>query len=122
MDFSGKLREISTRHYLPLLFVRDTDLRKGTMCLFCVPIHKKKKLYCNLNFDSVEAQNIPLYKALLKQKAIYFKQTFAVISFSIIPHFIILLIAILTNNLIFICNTFSFFFLSFYKVFVSTSF
>ena len=25
------------------LFLRDTDSRKGRMCPFCVPIHKKKK-------------------------------------------------------------------------------
>ena len=30
-------------------FLRDTDLRKGTMCPFCVPIHKKKKI--TMNFD-----------------------------------------------------------------------
>ena len=25
------------------LFIRDTDLRKGTLCPFCVPIHKKEE-------------------------------------------------------------------------------
>ena len=25
------------------LFLRDADSRKGTLCPFCVPIHKKKK-------------------------------------------------------------------------------
>ena len=25
------------------LFLRDTDSRKGTLCPFCVPIHKKEK-------------------------------------------------------------------------------
>ena len=31
--------------YITLLFLfsRDADSRKGTLCPFCVPIHKKKK-------------------------------------------------------------------------------
>ena len=29
-------------HYL-FLFLRDADSKKGTLCPFCVPIHKKKK-------------------------------------------------------------------------------
>ena len=28
---------------LLFLFSRDADLRKGTLCPFCIPIHKKKK-------------------------------------------------------------------------------
>ena len=30
-------------HYTSFLFSRDADSRKGTLCPFCVPIHKKKK-------------------------------------------------------------------------------
>ena len=30
-------------HYLSFPFLRDANLRKGTLCPFCVPIHKKKK-------------------------------------------------------------------------------
>ena len=30
-------------YYTSFLFSRDADLRKGTLCPFCVPIHKKKK-------------------------------------------------------------------------------
>ena len=32
-----------TCHYLPLPFLRGADVKKGTMCLFCVPIHRKEK-------------------------------------------------------------------------------
>ena len=31
-------------HCLSFPFLRDSDSRKGTLCPFCVPIHKKKKL------------------------------------------------------------------------------
>ena len=30
-------------HCLSFPFLRDADWRKGTLCPFCVPIHKKKK-------------------------------------------------------------------------------
>ena len=30
-------------HYTSFPFLRDADSRKGTLCPFCVPIHKKKK-------------------------------------------------------------------------------
>ena len=30
-------------YYLPLPFPWDTDSRKGKICSFCAPIHKKKK-------------------------------------------------------------------------------
>ena len=30
-------------HCLSFPFPRDADLRKGALCPFCVPIHKKKR-------------------------------------------------------------------------------
>ena len=45
---------------LLFLFSRDADLRKGTLCPFCVPIHKKKKKknpQCHLSEDSPLAGN-----------------------------------------------------------------
>ena len=33
---------------IAFLFFRDTDLRKGALCPFCVPIHKKKKKKVNV--------------------------------------------------------------------------
>ena len=31
------------RFFFTPTLLRDTDLRKGTMCPFCVPIHKERK-------------------------------------------------------------------------------
>ena len=38
-----KLNESNCFITLLFLFSRDADLRKGTLCPFCIPIHKKKK-------------------------------------------------------------------------------
>ena len=47
VDRALKLEGTGLVHKLPMIFstpvlhvLRDTDLRKGTLCPFCVPIHK----------------------------------------------------------------------------------
>ena len=50
-------------YYTSFLFSRDADLRKGTLCPFCIPIHKKKKsrLLYDSYADPIFSLHCPLF-------------------------------------------------------------